>query len=390
MLTQTLAIFIDAYRQLNNRRLFWFTLALSTVLVLAFTLIGINERGVTVAGYVVLDVLTTAVVPADAFYKFVFVQIGVKFWLTWAAAILALISTAGIIPEFIAQSSIEITLAKPISRLRLFLTKYCAGMLFAALQVTLFSGASFLVIGLRGGSWEPRVFLAVPLVVLFFSYLYCFCALLGVLTRSTIASLLGTIIFWFVVFAGHATESAFLAAKVRAEQRIVAIDSAIAAAERAAAEQSAGDAEKPTTSEQGIVKALADSMRGKPSTERVERWRERRAVLASDLRTYALGHRISYAVKTVLPKTSETMDLLSRQMLSLSEIAAMTGGDRDRDRGPPPSPDDPSARVADRKAEKEIERILRERPVWWVIGTSLLFEALVLLIAARVFTRRDY
>ena len=31
-----------------------------------------------------------------------------------------------------------------------------AGLLFVTLQVTIFCHASFLVIGLRGGAWEPR------------------------------------------------------------------------------------------------------------------------------------------------------------------------------------------------------------------------------------------
>ena len=42
------------------------------------------------------------------------------------------------------------------------------------------------------------------------------------------------------------------------------------------------------------------------------------------------------------------------------------------------------------KAQREFLEKLRERPVWWVVGTSLGFEALVLCLAGFIFCRRDY
>jgi hypothetical protein len=40
--------------------------------------------------------------------------------------------------------------------------------------------------------------------------------------------------------------------------------------------------------------------------------------------------------------------------------------------------------------QREMLEELRSRSVWWVVGTSLAFEAIVLLIAAWIFCRRDY
>jgi hypothetical protein len=39
---------------------------------------------------------------------------------------------------------------------------------------------------------------------------------------------------------------------------------------------------------------------------------------------------------------------------------------------------------------RQIDRTMRARPISWVIGTSLAFEAVVLLLAAWVFCRRDF
>jgi hypothetical protein len=66
------------------------------------------------------------------------------------------------------------------------------------LQVLVFSTASFLVIGLRGGSWEPGLFLAVPIVTLMFSYLFSVCVLFVALLIISlfVAALFGVEIAW--------------------------------------------------------------------------------------------------------------------------------------------------------------------------------------------------
>src|SRR5690606_5882545 len=112
----------DAYRELNAKRLFWFVLAVSGPVVAAFAAIGINERGITVLWWELeLFGLTSEMVPPERLYKAMFVQFGIGFWLSWLAMILALVSTAGMIPEFVASGSIELVLSKPVGRLRLLL-----------------------------------------------------------------------------------------------------------------------------------------------------------------------------------------------------------------------------------------------------------------------------
>ena len=45
-MTQTWAVFLEAYRNLNSKKLFWTVLILSALVVVAFACVGINERGV--------------------------------------------------------------------------------------------------------------------------------------------------------------------------------------------------------------------------------------------------------------------------------------------------------------------------------------------------------
>jgi ABC-type transport system involved in multi-copper enzyme maturation permease subunit len=462
-MTQTLAIFYEAYRSLNAKKMFWVVLAISVIVAAVFFFASVNEDGYTVLTWQINSPWTnTNVMSTATFYKQNFINWGIGFWLTWLASILALISTAGLFPDLLNSGSLNLLVSKPISRLRLFLTQYAAGLLFVVLQVLLFTLICFLVIGLRGGAWEPGLFLAVPLVVCFFSYLFSVCALLGMLTRSTLASLLLTILFWFAIFLLGGAER-LLVNQIIMQQR--GITSArmgfmpprpnrrttnefppappakplptfhdIPKTETPDELQPEGKIELPSDKQdnpepesqsasqpaadgaQGIDQTKLDDDRqnesqtnapagpqepqSPPQTqrdsnspdipqpqayaqpqsdaqitqqleERDDRQNEKQN--SDNTHTLELVHDILYYVLTVLPKTTETVALLERNLLSVDELTA-----------------GPSGRPEEMAAARETAETLRSRSVWWIIGTSLGFEAAALGCAAFIFCRRDY
>ena len=218
-MTQTLALLLDAYRELNARKMFWISLIISALVMVAFALLGLTDTGLTLLGM-------KLPVPAPRFfYKTMFSNLVVGLWISMGAMILALVSTASIFPDLLASGSIDLYLAKPISRLRLFLTKFAGGLLFVLLQTTVFAVASYLVFGFRAGEWRPVLFLMIPLATLLFSYLFVVCVLFGVLTRSTVAAILLTCVFWFLCFVTNTAEQTLFqfrtveAAQARAYER---------------------------------------------------------------------------------------------------------------------------------------------------------------------------
>jgi ABC-type transport system involved in multi-copper enzyme maturation permease subunit len=354
-MTQTLAIFYDAYRSLNAKKMFWIVLAISVLVVAAFAAVGINDRGLKILVWQFdTEPVTTQSLSAATFYKYVFVNIGIGVWLTWLATILALISTAGIFPDLVTGGSIGLLVSKPIGRLRLFLTEYAAGLLFVTLQVTVFCLASFLVIGLRGGDWEPGLFMAVPVVVCFFSYLFAMCAFLGIFTRSTLASLLLTLLFWFGVYGVGAAENTLLMFKTLDEKGLLR-------------EQMAGGprgSQPPAIHPPKRETQLAGA-ENEPPEEHDPNY------------SLAMAHRILYGIKTVLPKTTETIALLDRELIDLSDLPNGALGQ-------------PPRQSRQREAAREMAETLRGRSIWWIVGTSLGFEAIVLAGAALIFCRRDF
>jgi ABC-type transport system involved in multi-copper enzyme maturation permease subunit len=367
MMTQTLAILHDAYRELNAKKLFWIVLALSGVVVLAFATLGINAEGLQFLWWTVNIPeinLNTEVMSKEMFYKSMFQNLGIGLWLTWIATVLALVSTASIFPEFISSGSIDLMLSKPIGRFRLFLTKYMAGLLFVALQVLVFSLCSFFVIGIRGGAWEPSLFLAVPVVVLFFSYLFSVCALLGMLTRSTIASILLTILVWFLVSSIGSTENILLDVRIAAEMRVA--------------------------NGTRQVEQLEGRLAGAEDDEARASWRARLEEKQGHLET-ALGQRRMltrwhdgfFAGKTILPKTAETVALLDRVLTSDEDLENFV-------RGQPQRADDSDIYIDQREKGLELQKRIRARSLTWVVGTSLGFEAVMLALAGWIFCRRDF
>lgn len=131
---------------------------------------------------------------------------GVEAWLFNFAGIIFTISMlffigacAGYFPNMLESGAIDIVLAKPLDRLRIYLSKYLGGL-------ALYSGAVFaaylivfVVLGFRTGVWHGRVFLAIPLQVFSAGVLYAILALVGVLSRSSTLALIVGLVFYIVV-----------------------------------------------------------------------------------------------------------------------------------------------------------------------------------------------
>jgi uncharacterized coiled-coil protein SlyX len=391
--TQTWAMFVDAVRELHARKLFWITMGMSLLVVLLFALMGVDQsRGLTFAGWAIpgSEDFAARISPA-LFYRFFMLQFGIGVWLSWAAIIIALISTAGIIPSMVTSGAIDTLLSKPIGRVRLFLTKYITGLLFVLLQVAVFALGTLLVIGLRAGVWEWTILLAVPIVTVFYSYLFAICALVGLVSKSPMTSLLVTGVFWILLFLVNLADGILMDIKHQAEFRIDRAEAQVAyqgalieelEADIAAAEQAG---EEPSS---------VDERRLRNAREIVD---DSRATIEDDTPTYesiARWHGYIFTAKTALPKTGETVALLERWLVDTEEIDRLFPGMLDA-----PAAEDveelPDADVIANPADvpsaqrRNIEE-QRSRSLWWVLGTSLIFEGVVLGIACVIFARRDF
>jgi ABC-type transport system involved in multi-copper enzyme maturation permease subunit len=335
-----LAILWDSFRLLQARRLFWVALAISLLVALVYASIGFTDRGMSVLfGWKSFDnpVVQAGRPEAAAFYTMLFTDVIVRFWLAWFAVVLALLSTANIFPEFLAEGSIGVSLSKPPGRLRLFLLKYLGGLMFVALQVTLFTLIVFLALGMRVGEWNLTVFWAVPLVTFVFSLIFAVAVLIGVWTKSTLIALLGAVLVWGVSLLAQWSEGYFYQMAHLLPEAGIELD------------LSTGEARRD-----GVV--------------------EKSTGLAT-------AHRTAKYIAAPFPKTRDCTIHL-RRLIRFPERDSMLAGVTFDVLLTGQMPD-PQLAAATRRMEDR-------HSLWYVFGTSAAFELVVLGLAAWIFVRRDY
>lgn len=377
-MTAFLAMVLDAYRELNAKKLFWITLGLSGMVVIAFGSIGFNEQGMSMfygLWQIDSEFVNSTTPWSRTLYVGIFSDFIVGLWLSWIAIILALISTCTIFPDFLADGAIDLVLSKPLHRVTLFAMKFGMSLMFVVLQVMVFCVGIFLCVGLRIGEWNWMIFAAVPVVTVVYSYIFAVCVLAGVLTRSAITALLLTLMFWSSLFGMQTSQSMLLQYRIRfeietanAERRIEQLETRLAAIE-------------PDSNDPGNAFARVDFQR------RLEEARVDRESSIDGGAKLAPWHIPIRVITAVLPKTQPTVGLLSRWLKDSEgfSIAGMMRGDMTGQRTSSLMPDPTDVEVTHR-----LEKKLEAYSGWYIIGTSLAFEALVLAAACIVFVRRDY
>jgi len=198
MMLQAWAILVDSVRELRSRSLFWISLILSAVVSLAlFAVLSFNEDGWRLLWFRTNEsaMLCEGSPEARRLVMLMF-SLFVYWWLSWGAIILAIVSTSSILPGFMAGGAIEITLAKPMRRIWLFLFKVAGALLFAFAQTLLAVVIAYLLLGFKENIWVHAMWWTIPLIVIQFMYLYSIAALVAAVSRSTLASLLLTLLCW--------------------------------------------------------------------------------------------------------------------------------------------------------------------------------------------------
>lgn len=113
--------------------------------------------------------------------------------------LLFIAACAGYFPGMLATGAIDIVLAKPLSRLQIFWSRYLGGMTLYAAAITAFCALLFVGVGLRTGVYHERIFYSIPLLVFTAMLLYSLLALIGTVSRSATMAMLIGYVFYVVV-----------------------------------------------------------------------------------------------------------------------------------------------------------------------------------------------
>lgn len=115
----------------------------------------------------------------------------------WVGVIIAVVVTAGFIPNMLQKGTLDVLLSKPIHRPALIAYKYLGGLTYVFVNATYLVGGIWFVTAVRSGIWSPGFLTVIPLLTFFFAILYAVSAFFGVVTRNAIVPILMSMIAWF-------------------------------------------------------------------------------------------------------------------------------------------------------------------------------------------------
>lgn len=197
------ALIVDSFRESLDRKIFWVLAGISLLTAAAMFCVGFHPTKVDIM-FGLWEFETEIFDPTSEAGRGNIASIAVTCMdivVGWIGVMLAVIATAGFFPAFMQRGAIDVLLSKPMTRAKVFLGKYLGSMVFVLLQATLFGLSTFVVMGVRWGTWLPGYLLMIPLLVILFSYLYCISVWVAVTMRSTIAAIFLSVGAW-VVFSG--------------------------------------------------------------------------------------------------------------------------------------------------------------------------------------------
>ncbi|MGB0991382.1 MAG: hypothetical protein ACPG32_02825 [Akkermansiaceae bacterium] len=319
--------------------LFWIVLGISALVAGIFASIGFDEQGYSLLfglWNIESSLVNTKSGFAEMFYLVVFTNIVVTWWLAYLAIALALVSCNSIFPQFLSAGSVDVAVSKPIGRVKLFLTKYMGSLLFVFLQVGLFCLIVFLAMGVRLGSWNWSIFWAVPILVFVFSMIYCVGVLVAVLTRSSMLSLLSMLLLWGAALLVQWSENALYNMSYAAEESGVKMD------------VNTGE----LVSNEGVD---------------YEGWKK--------------AHRVSKAIAWPLPKTREVTLMIKQKIKtgskdeSLAGVSLLAFASED---------------LMESQQAGGAQKVANRHSSFYILGSSALFELVVLGFACWRFSRKDY
>ncbi len=124
---------------------------------------------------------------------------GIGFAIYAISMLMFIAASAGYFPALLEAGAVDIVLAKPLERWKVFLGKYLGGL--ALFSAALFGAYLLLFIGLgvRTGVWHLAIFRVMPLQLLSAASLFSLIALLGVIRGSTALAMIVGYVYYIVV-----------------------------------------------------------------------------------------------------------------------------------------------------------------------------------------------
>lgn len=206
------ALFRDAFAQVVDNMMFRILIGLLMLCVLPTFLVGLREEEFVVLFYwrFPYEELLSAFGGSGGLPEDVRIQLiqGLQGLMVDAAAgtmgiLLSVAATAFFIPRMLEKGAADTVFSKPVSRLSLMLSRYVAGLIFVTVLAVLLVGGMHLGFLIVSGYSDPGFLWSILTLIYVFAVMHGFSVMIGVFTRSSVAAILLTMIFFLLNSCVH-------------------------------------------------------------------------------------------------------------------------------------------------------------------------------------------
>lgn len=110
-----------------------------------------------------------------------------------------LIITSSFVPDMVKKGHIDLLLSKPISRIKIILGHFISATILAFVSFVFLLGIVWLIISLKTGYWHFDFLYSILWFTVIFAVLYSAILLIGLLTRSTIITIIINLFMFFPI-----------------------------------------------------------------------------------------------------------------------------------------------------------------------------------------------
>lgn len=130
---------------------------------------------------------------------------GFSVFLYFICTFLAIFATAHLVPRMQEKGTIDLYLSRPVSRVKLLLSRYVAGLILAGSNVIYLMGSIWIIVAWKTHVFHPRFLLGGTIIFLIIAVLLAFAFLIGVVTSSTAVSIMTSygVFFFGLMLAAH-------------------------------------------------------------------------------------------------------------------------------------------------------------------------------------------
>lgn len=202
------ALVLDAYYQVVDNTIFRLLLVLEALIISCFFLVSFGKEQVSILfgawnfSYADMFAARGMHYSSNADVQGIAVQavqqVVVETLSGSLGMIVCLCATSFFMPRLLEKGAADIVFAKPVSRLALMLSRYVSGLFFVGILAVLGVGGVWLGLAVSSGYNDPGVLWGALTLLYLFAILHAVSILIGVLTRSTVAAMLVSILFFVV------------------------------------------------------------------------------------------------------------------------------------------------------------------------------------------------